>query len=74
MGRDNQEFDGALGLTPVMYAVLYDDMDMLNTVRTATLSFLVFVFAKYSGSENEASHVINGIECVMRRCCQPMVA
>jgi len=25
-------FEGALGLTPVMYAVLYDDMDMLSTV------------------------------------------
>ena len=33
LGRDNQEVEGELGLTPVMYAVLYNDMDMLTTVR-----------------------------------------
>ena len=43
MGRDNQEFEGALGLTPVMYAVLYNDMDMLSTVRPAALVLLAIV-------------------------------
>merc|ERR1712157_618260 len=31
-GRDIQDMDGDLGLTPVMYAVLYQDMNMLTAL------------------------------------------
>ena len=68
MGRDNQEFEGALGLTPVMYAVLYNDMDMLSTVRPAALVLLAIVsMSKILRNGEGRAHMITSIACVVRQ-------